>query len=367
MNDIQASHNGASENIIGAVDLFCGAGGLSLGLQQAGVKIHAGVDLDPACRYPFEENLHATFHERSVRDLDAQELMSMWAGAPVRLLAGCAPCQPFSSQRRGAEPEQHESWDLLLQFGRLVKETLPDYVTMENVPRLRTQRVFERFLGDLIRNDYYVDYKVIKTEQYGLPQRRRRLVLIAARHFPIRIPRPFTPTSQEATVASAIGGLPALTAGQQCPTDPLHYARDLSDINLRRLDASKPGGTWRDWDEALRAPCHRRASGESFQSFYGRMNPNEPSPTITTQFFNYGSGRFGHPTQRRAITPREAAVLQGFPTSYVFTQPDEPIYFTRVGKMIGNAVPPVIGKLVGEAITSHHRQTQTGTDERVRV
>lgn len=97
------------------------------------------------------------------------------------------------------------------------------------------------------------------------------------------------------------------------------------------------------------------------------MNPNEPSPTITTQFFNYGSGRFGHPTQRRAITPREAAVLQGFPESYVFTEPGEPIYFTRVGKMIGNAVPPVIGKLVGDAITSHHQQTQTGTLERAHV
>lgn len=351
----------SSTNSIGAVDLFCGAGGLSLGLQQAGITVHAGVDLDPKCRYPFETNLQSTFHELSVRDLDGEALLSMWGDEPTRLLAGCAPCQPFSSQRRGAEPQKHESWDLLLEFGRLIRESLPDYVTMENVPRLRTERIFEQFLGELVRHDYYLHYKIIKTEQYGLPQRRRRLVLVAARHSPIRIPEPSAFPGQEATVASAIGDLPPLAAGEQCKTDPLHCARNLSDINLQRLDASRPGGTWRDWDESLRAPCHQRATGSSFQSFYGRMNPDEPSPTITTQFYNYGSGRFGHPTQRRTITPREAAILQGFPASYSFTEPDEPVFFTRVGRLIGNAVPPVIGELVGAAITRHHEQAQQHT------
>ena len=342
---------------IGAVDLFCGAGGLSLGLQQAGINVHAGIDLDPACRYPFETNLHAEFHELNIRDLDADSLWSMWGDESVRLLAGCAPCQPFSSQRRGASAQAHESWDLLLEFGRLIEATAPDYVTMENVPRLRNERVFIRFLNTLINNGYYVDYDIIKAEGYGLPQRRRRLVLVAALHRPIHIPPPSVRPGEETTVTQALKGLPHLASGETCPSDPLHCARKLSDLNLKRRKVSVPGGTWRTWPDELLAPCHKKASGKSFQSFYGVMAPNEPAPTITTEFYNYGSGRFGHPTQIRAITPREAAVLQGFPRTYQFISPGEPVYFTRVGKMIGNAVPPTLGRLVGATIVNHLQRT----------
>lgn len=343
---------------IGAVDLFCGAGGLSLGLKQAGISVRAGIDLDPNCRFPFEKNIGSTFHEMSVRNIDTKTLSEMWGSDDVRLLAGCAPCQPFSSQRRGAVATEHESWDLLLEFGRLIEGTLPDYVTMENVSRLRTQNVFRSFLDIIVRNNYYVDYQIIKAEQYGLPQRRRRLVLIAARYSPIHIPAPKT-DQQEVTVSQAFSGLPPLKAGEQCPTDTLHRARRLSELNLARIRASNPGGTWLDWPPELRAPCHRKASGSTFGSFYGVMAPNEPSPTITTEFYNYGSGRFGHPSEFRTITPREAALLQGFPSTYEFTRPEETVHFTKMGRMIGNAVPPILGQIVGTAIISHRQTLST--------
>lgn len=339
---------------IQAVDLFCGAGGLSFGLHQAGIEIRGGVDVDPQCRYPFEHNLSAPFHEISVRDLMGTQLSSMWGPQSIRVLAGCAPCQPFSSQRRGAASTTHESWDLLSEFGRLIDETLPDYVTMENVAPLKSQPIFEDFLETLNSNGYYSDYGVLKGEQYGLPQ-RRRLVLVASKWGPIELPKPFCTPDNQSTVADALVGLPSLGAGEVDAEDPLHRAQALSDLNLKRMRASKPGGTWQDWPSELRAPCHIRPSGNTFKSFYGRMAPDEPSPTITTQFYNYGSGRFGHPSQLRSITPREAAILQGFPREYEFFPPGKHVPFETVGKMIGNAVPPIFGKIVGDTIKDHSK------------
>lgn len=336
-----------------AVDLFCGAGGLSYGLQQGGITVRAGVDLDPKCRYPFEENIHADFHELSVRDLTGEQLRSMWSGQGPRLLAGCAPCQPFSSQRRGQEASTHEAWDLLLEFQRLVKETRPDFVTMENVTRLQNQAVFRSFVSALIDEGYYVDYRALYANEFGLPQRRRRLVLIASLHGPIHLPTPTHGKEDQVTVSQAIGQLPPLESGEASHTDLLHRARRLTDINIARIKASKPGGTWRDWPEVLRAPCHRRSTGQSFGSFYGVMEPNEPAPTITTEFYNYGSGRFGHPTQPRTITPREAAILQGFPKDYKFVPHEDEAKFSVLGRMIGNAVPPIFGELIAQTINSH--------------
>ncbi|MHB1989269.1 DNA cytosine methyltransferase [Actinotignum timonense] len=334
---------------IGAVDLFCGAGGLSCGLSQAGIRVLGGVDMDEKCRFPFEENIGAKFVCQSVTEVSKKDLEKLWGKSKVRLLAGCAPCQPFSSQRRGVDTSREKEWGLLGEFERLVEETLPDYVTMENVTGLQRQPVFASFVTRLESLGYSVDYKVLKGENFGLPQRRRRLVLAASAHGPLSLP-----TSQEGaavSVGEALAGLPRLKAGEHDKSDPLHKARALSPLNLARLRASRPGGTWLDWPEDLRAPCQRRDSGQSFKSFYGVMNPAEPSPTITTQFFNYGSGRFGHPFQERTITPREAAILQGFPRDYRFVEPGSEITFKGLGKMIGNAVPPVFGKLVGELFT----------------
>jgi DNA (cytosine-5)-methyltransferase 1 len=338
---------------ISAIDLFCGAGGLSLGLQDSGIEVKAGFDLDPACAYPYEENLNARFYERDVSTLEGADLLPLWEPDAFRLLAGCAPCQPFSSHRRGADTREENSWDLLSHFARLVRETNPHFVTMENVPRLQRMSVFTDFVTGLESQGYHVIFGTLYGPDFSLPQQRRRLVLLASRLGPIGLPSGFVQPGNYKTVRDVLQDLPPLSSGQSDPDDALHLARDLSPKNVKRIQASKPGGTWRDWPEDLLAPCHRKKTGESFQAFYGRMVWDEPSPTITTQAYNYGTGRFGHPDQDRSITLREAALLQGFPRHYKFVQGGERPSMVTIGRLIGNAVPPAFGSAVGKEILSH--------------
>lgn len=346
----------AAESQVSAIDLFCGAGGLSLGLKQAGVKVAAGIDLDPACAYPYKQNIRAKFVSADVTDVTGHQLERLWKGrGRYRLLAGCAPCQPFSSHRRGADTSSEQSWHLLNQFSRLIDETLPDFVTMENVTRLGRMEVFSSFVNHLRQRDYAVDYGNIYGPDFGLPQERRRLVLVASRLGVVRIPIGDTPKGQYRTVRQIIGKLPPLSHGEVDASDPLHTARRLTPINLARMRASRPGGTWRDWPEELLAPCHRKNSGASFQSFYGRMAWDAPAPTITTQSYNFGTGRFGHPQQDRSLTLREAAMLQGFPREYRFVPGDQRPSMNSVGRLIGNAVPPVFGRAVGNVIMEKAR------------
>jgi len=165
------------------------------------------------------------------------------------------------------------------------------------------------------------------------------------------------------TVRDAIGDLPAVQHGQASLGDPLHSSRTLSDLNLARIKASRPGGSWEDWPADLRAPCHRKASGGSFRSVYARMEWDKPSPTITTQAHNFGTGRFGHPEQDRAITLREAAMLQGFPRTYRFVRPAEKVEFAPLGKLIGNAVPPTLGKAIGLALLDRARYPEQSLED----
>jgi len=341
---------------ISAIDLFCGAGGLSLGLRQAGVRVEAGIDLDPACTYPYSSNIGAEFIQADVSDVVGQDLRDRWAPDSIRLLAGCAPCQPFSSQRRGADTRDEKGWGLLMHFGRLIDETAPELVTMENVTRLGGQPIFADFVAGLRDLGYEVVHGALYGPSFGLPQERRRLVLMASRIGPVHLPRGHR-VRHYRTVRQTISKLPAVEAGSTDPADPLHCARALTDINIARLRASRPGGTWRDWPEDLRAPCHRRVTGSSFQAFYGRMEWDKPSPTITTQFFNPGTGRFGHPEQDRTITLREAAMLQGFPRGYRFLPPGGQPAQKVVGRLIGNAVPPPFGRAVGRELA---RTTKNG-------
>jgi DNA (cytosine-5)-methyltransferase 1 len=334
---------------ISAIDLFCGAGGLSLGLKQAGVNIAAGIDLDPDCAYPFETNLGAKFLLKDVTELSAKELNELWHPGHIRLLAGCAPCQPFSSHRRGADTSDENNWNLLAQFERLVRETLPELVTMENVTRLGRMSVFDGFVAALRELGYEVSFGTLFGPEFGLPQERRRLVLLASRVGPVAMPVGKKDKQRFKTVAETIRHLPPLLSGESDPDDALHTARRLSPLNQARIEASLPGGTWRDWPDELLADCHRRESGASFQSFYGRMEWNRPSPTITTQAFNFGTGRFGHPEQHRSLTLREAAMLQGFPRSYQFVPDFVKPSMQSVGRLIGNAVPPVFGFAVGSS------------------
>lgn len=347
---------------ISAIDLFCGAGGLSQGLIDAGVAVEAGIDFDADCEYAYSTNIKAKFLHRDVADVTANELHELWDDGEYRLLAGCAPCQPFSTHRRGADPSEDARWSLLDHFARLVRETNPDFVTMENVPGLARTAVFKKFTETLRTAGYSVAHRVIYCPDYGLAQSRRRLVLVASNLGEIVLPERTHLPRDYKSVRDVIGALPALPPGGTHPDDPLHKSRTLSDLNLRRIRASKPGGTWQDWPEELRAECHKRDSGASFKSVYARMEWDKPAPTITTQAHNYGTGRFGHPVQDRPISLREAAMLQGFPESYRFVPDGAEIYFSTIGRLIGNAVPPIVGRIVGAALQA--QVNALGTHER---
>ena len=340
-------------SIVRAVDLFCGAGGLTHGLEQSGIEVGLGIDIDPACEYPYTSNNNVSFRMESVENVCVRDLDFAFANAPIKLLAGCAPCQPFSTYNQGSSHHSDERWNLLQQFSRLVIETQPDLVTMENVPRLKAENVFSDFVEVLSSGDFYVSFSVVNCADYGVPQQRRRLVLLASRLGPITIIGPTTPEGRRLTVRDAIGDLPRLSAGEACESDRLHQACQLSTLNLQRIRASRPGGTWREWENALRAECHTRSTGKTYPSVYGRMRWDEPAPTVTTQYYGFGNGRFGHPEQDRAISLREGAILQGFPEDYGFVADDAPIYKKRIGRLIGNAVPVGLGKAIGQTITGH--------------
>lgn len=338
--------------MIACVDLFCGLGGLTHGLIRGGVRVVAGIDVDPQCRFPYEQNNNAVFIEKDVQTVTANDIRKLWGENNLTLLAGCAPCQPFSTySRKGRQSREDTKWNLVADFGRLVCDTNPDFVTMENVPQLLDHAVFKKFQAAL--SGYHVWHDVIECADYGVPQTRNRLVLIASKLGPIALIPPSLIDEQATTVRKAIAHLPKLTAGSADVNDSLHSACKLSPLNLRRIKASRPGGTWREWDASLIAKCHQKKSGETYPSVYGRMEWDAPAPTITTQSFGYGNGRFGHPEQNRAITLREAAVLQTFPDTYRFVPDGEAVRYSVLGRLIGNAVPVRLGEIVAETLTRH--------------
>lgn len=343
-------------NSITAIDLFCGVGGLTHGLQKAGILVKLGVDIDPSCRYPYIANNNSEFLLKSVTQLRGSDIASVYPRNSIRLLAGCAPCQTFSSYNRKAPPSD-ERWWLLMQFSRLIKELGPELVTMENVPGLIRQKVFDKFVKNLKRAGYYVDYRVVNCSNYGVSQHRPRLVLLASKFGPISVLSPSELRLRPKTVREAIAKLPPLKAGQTNKKDPLHRCATLSNLNLERIKSSAPGGTWRDWKKRLVADCHKKETGRTYPSVYGRMSWDKPAPTITTQFFGFGNGRFGHPRQNRAISLREGAVLQSFPKSYQFVEKNGRIYTKLLGRLIGNAVPVKLGEAIGKSIIKHVRES----------
>jgi DNA (cytosine-5)-methyltransferase 1 len=337
-----------------AVDLFCGVGGLTHGLSSEGIRVVAGFDVDPACGYPFaENNSGAEFLKADVATLDAADVARHLVRGRYSVLAGCAPCQAFSRYTQKRAHGQRDRWRLLDRFGEIAAGVKADVVTMENVPDLARHRRFKDFLSVLRRAGYAVHWEVADCAAYGAPQSRRRLVVLGSR---LGIPRLLTPLEfgqPATTVRDAIGRLPPIGAGEADPTDPLHRAASLTPINLQRVKASRPGGTWRDWPVALRLACHRKESGTTYPSIYGRMSWEAAAPTITTLSHNLGSGRFGHPEQHRAITPRESAILQTFPPSYKFERPGERLPMRTLSRLIGNAVPVVLGRVIGRSVAQH--------------
>lgn len=343
-------HNSQTASVL---DLFCGVGGLSHGFKLEGFSLAGGIDIEESCRWAYERNNGAPFYRLDVSNMRGEELLSYFPNKGRKILVGCAPCQPFSTYNQKNEDPQ---WQLLGAFARLIGETLPEVVSMENVPallRFQGGRVFEGFRAALVASGYHVSSQVAFAPDYGVPQRRQRLVLLASRLGPIALIPPTHSPKQYKTVQEAIGNLPPLGAGEMDHRDPLHKASRLSPLNLRRIRQSTPGGSWRDWEPELVAACHQAATGQTYASVYGRMSWDEPSPTITTQFYGFGNGRFGHPEQDRALSIREGAVLQTFPRDYDFVEPKGDISFKKLGKLIGNAVPVDLARAIAQSIQQH--------------
>jgi DNA (cytosine-5)-methyltransferase 1 len=354
---------------IGVVDLFCGIGGLSYGFKSEGFDVIAGIDSDDSCRFAYETNIGAEFIGWPIEDATAGQISNLYSKrqSSFRVLIGCAPCTPFSiyvgkyrkngrlsknvgSYRR--KERRSPEWQLLREFLRLVCAVRPDVVSMENVPRLTRHAIFKHFVRTLQSEGYTVNYSIVRAHHYGVPQRRARLVLFASLLGVVCLPNP-THLGRPKTVRDAIGNLPEIKAGETCASDCVHASRGLSKRNLERLKATREGGSWRDWRPNLRLKCHTKRRGQSFRSVYGRMRWDEPSPVITTQCLGIGNGRFGHPTQHRAISIREAALLQSFPKKFRLIPPSDPISGLQLARQIGNAVPVRLARVIARAIKHH--------------
>lgn len=365
---------------IAVVDMFCGAGGLTHGFVKEGMRVVAGLDSDVSCRHAYEHNNPgAVFMHQKIEDVRPGNIRALYPPASLKVLVGCAPCQPYSTYtrrkaskktdagdatRRKAKTET-EKWELVATFAGLIEGVQPDIVSMENVTELMIfdgGSIYHSFVKRLKAIGLEVTAHVVYCPDYGIPQKRKRLVLFASRFGEVGIiERTRTPDEYE-TVDQTIGHLPPIEAGQTCPTDPLHRASSLSELNLRRIEHSVQGGTWRDWPDELRVGCHKKEGGETYRSVYGRMVATEPSPTITTQCHGYGNGRFGHPIQDRAISMREAALLQTFPPDYEFFTPDATWHTAIVGRHIGNAVPVELGRVIARSIRRHISAQQHVSD-----
>ncbi|WP_370216620.1 DNA cytosine methyltransferase, partial [Thalassolituus sp.] len=224
-----------------AIDLFCGAGGLTYGLRKAGIDVIAGIDIDPNSKYPYEFNNKAKFINRDINDVSSLEVekLFMEKKGQYRLLAGCAPCQPFSGYSNGRDLSEDKKWPLMREFSRMIRDILPEFVTMENVPQVIKHSVYEDFVETLQSLGYQVEATRVKCIEFGIPQSRVRHVLLASRIGKVSLAHPGRKSLK--TVREAIGSLPPISAGEQSTSDPLHVSSKLTDLNMARIKASRPG------------------------------------------------------------------------------------------------------------------------------
>lgn len=337
-----------------AIDFFCGGGGMTCGLRQAGIDVIAGVDFDKDAKNTYEiNNPGSVFVEANIRELEAdyfEKAFAIQKNDDNLILIGCSPCQ-FYSIINTSRDKSEKSKDLLLEFQRFVKYYNPGYVLVENVPGIITNKhsVLPEFLSFLEGNGYtHVEKDVIDMSYYGVPQSRRRFSLIASRIKPVSLP---PKEDKQVVLKDCIGelnGFARISAGHKDSTDFNHTTAGLSEINLRRLaKTKKDGGNRLDWknDPALQLKCFIDKD-ESFKDTFGRMWWNRPAPTITTKFFSISNGRFAHPEEDRAISLREGAILQTFPRNYIFKTNS----IAATAKLIGNAVPCEYARRLGEII-----------------
>lgn len=353
---IQNKVNKFNKKDFSVVDLFCGIGGLSHGFIKEDFKVVAGIDIDETCKFSFEANNNAKFISKSIVDIESKEIADLFKSAKIKILVGCAPCQPFSSYTFKDKEKENNKWKLLYEFMRVIKETKPQIVSMENVAQLlnfKKAPVFEDFINGLKEMGYNVHYEIVNCPDYGIPQNRKRLVLLASLLGEIKlIPKTHTKENY-VTVKDVIGKLPKISDGEAYIKDKFHFSRKLTPINKKRIKHTPYGGSWIDWPEELKLECHKKDSGKSYPSVYGRMKWEVPSPTITTHCVGYGNGRFGHPEQDRAISLREAALLQTFPMDYKFYENEDNFSSVMIARQLGNAVPVLLGQVIAKSIKEH--------------
>jgi len=341
-----------AKNII-AVDLFCGAGGLTRGLLDAGVTVKKGFDNDTGLKDTYEKNNPgAVFISKDISKVTKDDILEgLDRKENFFLLAGCAPCQPFSNLLR-KKKRNDSRVNLLLEFARLVSEVKPDFIFAENVPGLKKgkgKKIFEEFEEVLRREGYFFTSDILDAKDYGVPQKRRRLVLLASLHSEVELPEATHShagknKSPYVTVKDVIARFPVIRAGTKHKKILNHECRDLDEINKKRLRViRRNGGSRLDLPKRLRLKCHEEHKGHT--DVYGRMKWNDVSPTLTCKCNSISNGRFGHPTQLRAISIREAAALQTFSDSYVFYG-----NMSQTSRWVGNAVPPLFARCLTEAI-----------------
>lgn len=346
--------NKMSKKIIG-IDLFCGIGGLTHGLYKSGINIKAGFDIDETCRFSFcqKNNGNPEFINKDIKKLKRQDVIKYFEKNAYRLVAGCAPCQPYSLYQKKKDFKyraKHQSYGLIENYIKVVKWVNPHFVIMENVPNLKNDPYFKKEFIDFFKNKYEIYSDVVNMADYGAPQNRKRLLFVAIKKnlsFSKLFKIPKKLKIKKNNVIDAIGFLPKIKAGQRDKSDYWHVANSLSELNLKRIKKSIPGGTWKDWPEEILLDCYKRLKIKSFLSVYGRLRPDRPSPTLTTKFISYGTGRYGHYEQDRALSIREGAILQTFPISYEF---NKKLGKTIIARQIGNAVPPLFARILGKEL-----------------
>ncbi|MGG7033800.1 MAG: DNA cytosine methyltransferase [Flavobacterium sp.] len=356
----KVTENTGNHRVLKAVDFFCSGGGMSYGMQQAGIEILAGIDFDENCKATYEANIKgAEFIHADVFDLTEQELeekLSLNKDDDELVLIGCSPCQ-FWSIINTDKTKSKKSKNLLIEFRRFVEYFNPGYVVVENVPGvLRKKRAsgLAGFVRWLNKSGYKVHFDVHEVSEYGVPQHRKRFTLIANRVTSQEL-MPVPVNGEKLTVRDVIGehnGFPKISHGHKDTSEFLHTVAGLEKINLDRLAVTpKDGGTRLAYvdNEELAPKCHKGKT-DGFKDVYGRMWWDKPSPTITTKFFSISNGRFGHPEEDRAISLREGAVLQSFPKDYIFKATS----IANTARMIGNAVPPKYATAIGKAIIQNH-------------
>lgn len=319
---------------LNSIDLFAGAGGLSVGMHLAGFKTIAAVEIDSSAVKTYELNHpNSKVFQANIRDINTQDIQNVLNGEPLHLLAGCPPCQGFSSMRRLNKKRsvRDERNSLVLEFLRFVKALKPFTIMMENVPGLVNYYLFRQMVRDLKELGYNPKVEVVNVKDYGVPQKRRRLVLVGSLLGDLEVAKVKVP---KVTVRNAIGNLPKLDD----TTDLVHrtVAKHIPRIQEMISKIPKDGGSRKELPRKYILDCHKKEN-VGFNDVYGRLRWDDYSSTITGGCLNPSKGRFLHPEENRCITAREAALLQTFPVDYKFP---ESISKTAMALLIGNALPP---------------------------